>query len=463
MSERLLLIEDERAQRMALSQYLSDAGFVNDAVESAEEALEHLSRTDYGCLITDLRLPGLSGLELIRRARQIDEELGCLLVTAYASVDSAIEALRLGAHDYLTKPLIFEDVERKVSHLLSHRALLQENARLRSAIQRAPEIELIAESAAMQPVIQWVQRAARTRSPVLITGETGTGKEIVARSIHALSPEHDEPFLAVNLSAVPPNMVASELFGHERGSFTGAEKRRDGVLRAAGRGTVFLDEIGELSPAVQIQLLRALENHEVQPLGSDRAARFQARVLTATHRDLEAAIDTGDLREDLFYRINVLRISIPPLHKRLEDIPILAHQLLERHACRARLPTPVLSAEAIRALTAHRWRGNVRELSNILERALILSDGARVELTHLPSDIAGDAEPVDTWNLKHAVERFERAHIASALRLCEGNRERVAQTLGLSLATLYRRLDHLGLKGVEVHRGEKHHDGADKK
>ena len=446
--DRILVVEDERAQRDALVQYLARDGRPVDAACTGEDALGLLAGGRYAVLITDLRLPGVSGLDVVRRAHEDDEELGVLLITAYASLESAVDALRLGAHDYLLKPLILEEVARKVRGLLEHRHLVRENARLRRALQTGGEAELVADSRAMKEVMEWARRAAASRAIVLVTGETGTGKEVVARAIHDLGAGREEPFLAVNLAAVPEGMLESELFGHERGAFTGAEKRRDGILRAAGSGSVFLDEIAELSLPVQAKLLRAFEAREVQPLGSDIAAPFEARILAATHRDLAAMVREGSFREDLYYRLNVVKIDVPPLRDRPEDIPGLVQHLLKRHACRSATPAPALTQEAMRALCQHPWRGNVRELSNVLERALILAGDATIGLAQLPPDVGEDAPT--GLALNEAVDRSERSHIALVLRLCDGNRERAAEELGISPATLYRRIEKLGLKGWEV-------------
>ena len=445
-TERVLLVEDERAQRDALAQYLDRRGYAVTAVGSGEAALERLAREPYAVLLTDLRLAGMDGLAVVRRAREGDEEMGVLLMTAYASVESAIEALRIGAHDYLLKPLILEEVARKVKGLLEHRALVRENARLRRALQvSGGGLDLVADSPAMQEVVEWVRRAAASRSTVLLTGETGTGKEVVARAIHERGPDRDQPFLAVSLAALPEGMVESELFGHEKGAFTGADRRREGLLRAAGSGTVFLDEIAELPLAAQAKLLRALESHEVQPLGSDTAAAFEARIVAATNRDLGAAAGAGRFREDLYYRLNVLHIRLPPLRERPEDIPGLVTALLGRHAARAGSAVPAVTPEALRAICLYPWRGNARELSNVLERAVILADEGRIDLDQLPDDVRESAAP--RLSLPDAVDRFERSHIALVLRLCEGNREKAAEELGISPATLYRRLERLGLKG----------------
>ncbi len=453
-AERVLVVEDERAQREALVQVLGRAGYAVDGVASGEEALAQMTKSVYGILLTDLRLPGVDGLTVVRRARELDEEMGVLLTTAYASVESAIEALRLGAHDYLLKPLIFEEVARKVAGLLAHRDLVRENVRLRRILQersgRSSDTELVAASEAMRMVLAWVRRAATSRATVLISGETGTGKEVVARAIHELGPGRDEPFLAVNLAAIPEPLVEAELFGHERGAFTGAERRREGLLRAAGSGTVFLDEIAELPATAQAKLLRALEAREVKPLGSDRTAPFEARLLAATHRDLQGMVREGGFREDLFYRLNVLPIRVPPLRERPEDIPPLVNQLLRRYATKGGVPVPFVTPEAMRAICQHPWRGNVRELANILERALILVEDGRIDLDQIPADVRDASSP--NLRLDEALDRFEKSHIALALRLVGGNRDRAAEELGISPATLYRRLERLGLKGTETTR-----------
>jgi len=446
LQDRVLIIEDERAQRDAIVSYLGRTGYAPIAAASGEEALVKLHSGNFAVLITDLRLPGMDGLTLVRRALETDPELGVLLMTAYASVESAVEALRAGAHDYLLKPLILEELARKIGRLIEHRNLVRENAQLRRALQGRPHSRVVAASRAMQQVMDWALRAASSKAAVLITGETGTGKEVIARTIHDLGPDAERPFLAVNLAAVPDTMIESELFGHERGAFTGAEKRRDGILRAAGGGSVLLDEIAEMPLGAQAKLLRAIEAREVRPLGSDVAVPFEARILAATHRDLDAEVREGRFREDLYYRLNVLRTHLPPLRDRPEDIPGLVLDLIERHATRGGAPAPIVTAEAMRALCQHPWRGNIRELSNVLERALILADEGRIDLDQLPADVKLEAGA--GLGLLQAVESSERRHIAMVLRLKGGNREKTAEELGISPATLYRRLERLGLKGL---------------
>ena len=446
---RILVVEDERAQRDALKTYLARAAYEVDSVSTGEEALKLLLSRSYAVMLTDLRLPEMDGLTLLRRAREIDDRLMVLLMTAYASVESAVEALRLGAHDYLLKPLYLEEVTRKVARLVEHRTLLQENTRLRSLLRSEGSHEdVVATSLAMQDVMRWVQRAAATTATVLITGETGTGKELMSRAIHRASARSGEPFVAVNLAAVPSDMVESEIFGHERGAFTGASRSREGILRSARGGTVLLDEIGELCPDVQAKILRALEEKEVRAVGSDATSPFRARIIAATHQDLEAMVEAGTFRRDLYYRLNVLRIGIPPLRDRPEDVPPLVQKLLARICLDRDLHMPAVDAVAMRALVSHPWKGNVRELVNVLERALVLSDGSDIEMDALPPEVGAGKEQL--LALSDAVNRFERTHIAMVLHLCEGNRERAARELGISPATLYRRLDRLDLnKGAE--------------
>ncbi len=450
----ILVVEDEALQRDALLRFLNRAGFAAHGTGSGEEALAELAKQPFTALITDLRLPGIDGVELIRRARALDPELGLLLITAFATVETAVDALRAGAHDYILKPLFYEELVRKLRNLIQHRELQRENDRLRAALHQRGGPEIIGDSAAMGEVRAWVQRAASSSATVLICGETGTGKEVVAQAIHAQGPHRDDPLLSVNVAALPDTMVESELFGHEKGAYTGADRRRPGILRAASMGTVFLDEIGELSLAVQAKLLRALEAHEVTPVGADVAVPFRARIMCATHRNLGDHVRDGRFRQDLFYRINVLRIDIPPLRERAEDTPALARHLLQRLAVRSGLAVPSIEPEAMAVLSAYAWPGNVRELSNVLERALILCDGRPISTSELPMQPPAKGVSVSTENgpvrLQDAVERFEREHLAAVLVQCQGNREQAAKLLDLSPATLYRKLDKLGLKGFGV-------------
>ncbi|MAE76772.1 MAG: hypothetical protein CMJ85_07895 [Planctomycetes bacterium] len=443
---RVLVVEDENRQRDVCVRALSRHGLEVVAEATAEAGLARIEKERFDALVTDLLLPSMSGIELLQRVQDLDEELGTIVVTGHGTLETAVEALRAGAHDYILKPLMYEELARKIDRLVEFKRATSENVQLRRALQERYSGQIIGYSDAMREVVVWAERAAATDATVLITGETGTGKQVVADAIHAMGPGANEPMLTVNVAALPENMVESELFGHERGAFTGAEKRRDGMLRATGRGTVFLDEIGELPLALQAKLLRALEAREILPVGSDRPVSFEARIVCATHRDLKERIKDGRFREDLYYRLNVLHIHIPPLRERAEDIPPLVHHLLDRLCRRQGRSQPVVSKDAMRAFCSYAWPGNVRELSNVLERALIVVEDDRLDLPQLPAEFRDADEPAGLA-LDEAVQGFERTHIAMVLRLCDGNRERAAAELDLSPATLYRKLDKLGLKG----------------
>lgn len=446
MPDRILVVDDEAVLRNNLVRYLRRAGHDTDGVGSAEEALEALAAREYALVITDLRMPGMGGAALLERVAREQPETLLLVMTAFASLDSALAALRAGAQDYLLKPLSLEALERKVERLLHMRALEARVRWMRQELRQDHDpTGMIADAPAMQPVVRLLHKAAGSRSTVLVQGESGTGKELVARALHDLSPWADKDFIAVNLAAQPKELVDATLFGHERGAYTGAGKRRDGVFRAARGGTVFLDEIGEMSPEVQVKLLRVLESREVLPLGADRPVAVDFRLVTATHRSLRDRVEQGLFREDLFYRIEVLTIALPPLRDRREDIPALARALLERHVRRQGGAAPRLSNGAMRALQAHTWPGNIRELSNALERALLLCDGDLIEATDLPVRVGGAAVDADTTDLKAAVAGFERAHIRRVLAQCKGDKQAAAAALGVHLATLYRHIERLGL------------------
>ncbi|MCB9796934.1 MAG: sigma-54-dependent Fis family transcriptional regulator, partial [Alphaproteobacteria bacterium] len=414
------------------------------AAESAEEAINKLATEDVELVITDLRMPGVGGLGLLRHLREARPETLALVVTAYASLDTAIEALRLGAQDYLLKPLSLDELERKVSRLLEHRSLRQRVARLRDELHQRFDTEgMVAQAPAMRAVMRLVAKAAGSRSTVLIEGESGTGKELVARALHEGSPWAEQDFIAVNLAAQPAELVDATLFGHVRGAYTGASGARDGVFRAARGGTVFLDEVAELPPPVQVKLLRVLESREVMPLGSDRSEPVDFRLITATNRPLQPLVEAGEFRQDLYFRLNVLRVELPPLRERPEDIPALAQRFLRQHARSLGQPVPQLSNEALRALQAWRWPGNVRELSNVMERAALLCEGEQVRMDDLPGELRGGGAAV--WDLKQAIADFERGHVARALASVDGDKPAAAERLGVHLATLYRHMERLGL------------------
>jgi DNA-binding NtrC family response regulator len=439
MNERILIAEDEDILRANVIEQLAGAGYVVDGVSDGAAALARVAEDDYALIIADLRMPNLDGLGLLERVVATQPETAVLIMTAYASVESAVEALRLGAHDYLLKPVLFEDLLKRVENILSYRALKSEVVRLRRDLSTRLGLEgMVGESPAMRQVFELVDKVAPTGATVLITGESGTGKELVARAIHARSAVADREFLAFNVAALPDELMESQLFGHERGAFTGADLRREGLLRSVRGGSVFLDEVGELSVQVQAKLLRALESGEVLPVGADRPAHAEFRLIAATNRPLETAIQEGRFRQDLYFRLNVFRIELPPLRERREDIPALVSHFVAMHARAQGKTPPAVSNQAMKLILGYPWPGNVRELSNVIERSCILCEGGRLDASDLPSEIQAASELPTA--LRGAVEEFERRHIAWVLRVAGGNRERAAQLLEVDPATLYRRL-----------------------
>jgi DNA-binding NtrC family response regulator len=439
VSARILIVEDEAVLRANLCEYLGQAGFEVEGVGSAEAGLQRVLEAEFSVVVSDLRLPGMDGIELLKRIVAERPGTPVLMTTAYASVESAVEALRFGAYDYLLKPVTFEDLLQKVQNVIEFRALKQEVVRLRRDLHARLGFEgLLGESPGMRGVFDLIDKVAPTPSTVLITGESGTGKELVARAVHARSSLADREFLAVNMAAIPAEVVEAQLFGHEKGAFTGADRRREGILRTVRSGTVFLDEIGDLPMPTQVKLLRAIESHEVLPVGADRPEKVDFRLIAATHQDLEKAMKEGRFRQDLFYRLNVFRVRLPPLRDRRDDIPKLVEHFMVRHARAIGKATRTMSNEAMKLLLAYPWPGNVRELSNVVERAMILAAGASILPEDLPSEFHGTSTA--PTELKKAVERFEQQHVAWVLRVVGGNRERAAEALGIDPATLYRKL-----------------------
>jgi DNA-binding NtrC family response regulator len=462
----ILVVDDEFLIRETLTEYLGQEGFAVVACSSGEEALARAGQRRFDIVLCDVHLPGLDGLELLERLQRLSPETFVLLITAYATVENAVEAFQLGAHDYLMKPILLEEVLSKIRRLLAHRSLYLENQWLRRELNlsRRPECEqLIGKSGGMMQVLEMVRKVAPTPSTVLIVGESGTGKELIARAIHqggvvppSLSPTttggdkgggESARFVALNCAAIPHDLLENQLFGHRKGAFTGADRDQAGVFVHAGNGTVFLDEIGEMPLATQAKLLRAIEQKEILPVGANEPIRVEARVLAATNKDLFKEVEAGRFREDLFYRLNVVCIHIPPLRDRREDIPDLVAFLLARHARALGKRINGVTHEAMQLLLACRWRGNVRELDNALQRAVILGEGPLITPADLPPDLApveGDPALVD--DLGEAVKRFEKQHIERILRQTPDKKE-AARRLGMGLSSLYRRIAELGIGG----------------
>jgi DNA-binding NtrC family response regulator len=450
-STSLLIVDDEPLIRETLAEYLGQEGFGVVVCGSGEEALEKATQQRFDVVLCDVQLPGMDGLELLERLQRISPETFVLLITAYATVENAVEAFQRGAHDYLMKPILLDEVLGKIRRLLAHRALFLENQWLRRELHKAhADQRIVGRGSTMTGVMALVRKVAPTRSTVLIVGESGTGKELIARAIHEGGVEpggSDVPrFLAVNCAAIPHDLLENQLFGHRKGSFTGADRDQAGVFVHAGAGTVFLDEIGEMPLATQAKLLRAIEHKEVFPVGANEPVHVEARVLAATNKDLLREVEAGRFREDLYYRLNVVCITVPPLRERREDIPDLVEYLLSRHARALGKRIRGVSHEAMQLLMACRWKGNVRELDNALQRAVILGEGPLVTPADLPPDLApvpGDPAAVD--DLGEAVRRFEKLHIERILRQTPDKKE-AAKRLCVGLSSLYRRIAELGIQ-----------------
>jgi DNA-binding NtrC family response regulator len=438
MKERILIADDEEVVRRNLCELLTRAGYEAVGAADGAEALGRVLDEDFAVVVADICMPKLDGIGLLKRVVAERPETFVLLATAFASIESVVDALRHGAYDFLIKPVLFEDVLQKIQNLIAYRNLKQEVVRLRRDLSAPAGFEgIVGQSPQITAVFDLIEKVAPTRSTVLITGESGTGKELVARALHARSGAADTPFIAVNMAALPSETVEAQLFGHEKGSFTGADRRRDGILRSAHGGMVFLDEIGDLALATQAKLLRALETHEVLPLGADRPVHVDFRMIAATNHDLGKLIEQGAFRGDLFYRLNVFQIELPPLRDRRDDLPALVEHFVASHARSLGRRPPRMSNEAMKIILAYTWPGNVRELSNVLERSIILASDV-VDAEHLPMELrARNDYPTE---LRPAVEEFERRHVGWVLRAANGNRERAAQMLAVDPATLYRRL-----------------------
>jgi len=440
----ILVAEDEDLMRAIVARLLGEAGYRVAAVPSAEEALEVFAAEDVAVTLTDIRMAGMDGLTLLDRVKDIDAEALVVVMTAYSSVDSAVAALRKGAYDYITKPFVNEDLLQSVKNAIRQRELFRENRNLRRELDRRYSFsEIIGTSEALQQVFRLVEKVAATNTNVLIYGESGTGKELIARAVHHNSPRSDRPFVAVNCGALPETLLESELFGHTKGAFTGAVGARPGLFRSAEGGTVFLDEIGEVSPTMQVRLLRAVQEHEVTPVGSSRAERFDARIVCATNRDLEKEVTEGRFREDLFYRLNVIEVHLPPLRERREDIPLLVRHFVKRTSREQSQPEKAIEQAAMTALINYNWPGNVRELQNAVERAFTLS-GEQIDLQSLPPrvrDAAGSAPAVrDPDGLRPTLAEVERRYILETLASVNQDKARASNVLGIDLSTLYRKL-----------------------
>ena len=439
MTASILVVDDEPAIQDILTWALSAEGYRVATAGSGEEALARVEEEDFDVIVTDIVMPGLDGLEVLERSRVLSPRAAVIVMTAYAALDTAITALRRGASDYLEKPFSVDLLKERVQRLLQYRETLWKDRLVQRAMQPRPAGSLVGESDAIRALHEQIMLAARTPSNVLITGESGVGKELVARGVHAEGARHDAAFVAINCGAIPEALLESQLFGHVRGAFTTAVQANQGLFVAANQGTLFLDEIGEMPLPLQVKLLRVLEDKSVLPVGGTKPLPVDTRIIASTNRDLEREVEAGRFREDLFYRLNVVHLAVPPLRERRGDIPVLVDHLV--HRLNAKLGTHCLGVEraALWSLIGRPWKGNVRELENVLERAIVLGGNDLISMRDLSAEPAtGQGAPPQ--NLRGAVRRFERQHLMEVLAATQSDKRKAARVLGISLASLYRKI-----------------------
>jgi DNA-binding NtrC family response regulator len=447
MSEQhtVLVVDDDAAMGEMLVSLLEEEGHRAVAVQSADRALNQIEENDFDAVLSDLRMPGKNGIELIGELRSARPETPVILMTAFGSIDSAVDAMRAGAFDYITKPFKRDEILVSLERAFERRALEKENKRLRRAVDQTSSLrELIGASVALREIFALIRKVASSRSSVLITGESGTGKEVVARTVHFVGNRAKNAFIPVNCTAIPEGLLESELFGHVRGAFTGALSSKRGLFEEAGGGTLFLDEIGDMGLGLQGKLLRVLQDGEVRPVGRTQSIRVDVRIIAATNKDLRREMESGRFRRDLFYRLNVIPVHLPPLRERPEDIPLLAEAFVQKHA--GEHPRKISPAAMERLMRCH-WEGNARELENVIERALALSDGPEIGPDDLPmpeserpaSVLTGEALVRDASQRRLTLRELEDRYIAEILKLTGGNKVQAARILGINRRTLYRR------------------------
>lgn len=464
--EHILIIDDNKGTIDALTQIVAEAGLKAMTAVNAEDGYRLYKKNPADLIITDMNLPGESGIDLLRRIREEDDSVPVIVITAFGTVESAVQAVKLGAFDFITKPFSVEEIEIRINKALTtrrlslkNRQLSLENAYLREEIG-AGFSEIIGSSAPMRQVFELVKKVAPANSPVLILGESGTGKELVARAIHTNSPRKSKPFIKVNCAALAPGVLESELFGHEKGAFSGAIRRKSGRFEIAAAGSIFLDEIGEIAPDVQVKLLRVLQEKEFERVGGTDTLKMGARVIAATNKKLEEQVKQGKFREDLYYRLNVVPIQLPPLREHKEDIPLLINHFLKKYNHESGRQVKNIGPDALAYLQNYDWPGNIRELENVIERAIVMSAGAQIGPQDLPQNIlSGQAETIQLQqsredkgkasNLTAMVEEYERNLVYNILRECRGNIAMAARSLDIKRTTLRYKMEKYGLLGYD--------------
>ena len=450
MNHKILVVDDEEIIRDSLYYILEKEGYKVDKAENGKAAYDKIVLNHYDLVITDIEMPLMKGTELLEKIKTLNVQTSVIIITAFGSLDTAISALRNGASDYILKPVEFDELLIKAKRLVEVRDLLLENRILREEIHRKYDFEnIIGKSSAIKKVYEMIEAVAETDSTVLISGNSGTGKELVARALHYKSHRKNKPFIAVNCGAISENLIESELFGHKKGAFTGAVSDKDGYMKASHGGTLFLDEISEMPPQLQVKLLRAIQEKEYTPVGTTVSLPVNARFIATTNRNLEEEVKNGRFREDLFYRVNVIDIHLPSLKEREEDIPLLADHFLNKYRKELNKNIKGIDSEAMRAILNHEWKGEVRELENIIERAAIFCKSDMITLQELPATFKPKTDDLDfmfSGSLDDSVRKFERDFILRALENNENNKEKTADALKVGLSTLYRKLKELDIK-----------------
>ena len=449
---RILVVDDEESLRRVTQLRLQAAGYHVDSVPDGFQALDLLAREPYDLVITDLKMPGMNGIELLKQVHALYPDVVVIVVTAFGTVESAVEAVKAGAYDYIVKPVNMDGLRLVIERALQHLQLMEEVRQLRSAVNEKYGFEnIIGKSKVLLYTLETAARAAQSEATVLIRGETGTGKELLARGIHYNSRRKDKPFITINCGAIPRELLESELFGHTRGSFTGAVANKKGKIEMADQGSLFLDEIGEMPLELQVKLLRLLQEREIEKVGAPAPTKVDVRIIAATHRNLQAMVEDGTFREDLYYRLAVIPLELPPLRERQEDIPELVEMFFERSKVKQGRPELTMSPALLPYFTAHRWPGNVRELENLLERIVVLARGDEVRLEDLPDHLRRERPALDMINLElppHGIslEGVEKELILRALQKCNWNQTKAAQYLDISRKVLIYRMEKFGLR-----------------
>ncbi|HUI66789.1 MAG TPA: sigma-54 dependent transcriptional regulator [Nitrospirota bacterium] len=445
----ILVVDDEKDICMALRILLTKEGYNVKEAYNGEQAIERIKQENFDIVLTDIKMEKMDGFEVLRESQKISPETSVIMMTAFASVGSAVEAMRAGASDYITKPFINDEIRLTIKRIIKSRDLQMENQILRQELSQrtAAFTTIIGSSEPMQKVFSVMEKVIPNKSNILITGESGTGKGLVAQAIHESGPRKDKPFIAINCGAIPENLLESELFGHKKGAFTSAIEDKKGLITMANGGTLFLDEIGELPSALQVKLLHVIQTKELTPVGDTRVISVDVRIIAATNADLLQRVKEGRFREDLYYRLNVIEIRMPALRERRDDIPVLIKHYMEVFAKEAGKNIKDIDYEAMQALLTYDWPGNIRELRNTIERATVLADGEVITIHDMPDKFRTlDIEGVSTSSLRQALDTFERDYIRRSLTENKGNKDAAATKLGIDLATLYRKLKKLRIE-----------------